>query len=83
MHANGFAISAKEKKSRRLLLLKRSVPLYLLILPSLILLIVFTYIPMYGVTIAFKDYKTGLGILRRSVYGQRPRWQPEDTLSGA
>lgn len=37
MHANGFAISAKEKKSRRLLLLKRSVPLYLLILPSLIL----------------------------------------------
>ena len=62
MHANGFAISAKEKKSRRLLLLKRSVPLYLLILPSLILLIVFTYIPMYGVTIAFKDYKTGLGI---------------------
>ena len=55
MHANGFAISAKEKKSRRLLLLKRSVPLYLLILPSLILLIVFTYIPMYGVTIAFKD----------------------------
>ena len=54
MHANGFAISAKEKKSRRLLLLKRSVPLYLLILPSLILLIVFTYIPMYGVTIAFK-----------------------------
>ena len=62
MHANGFAISAKEKKSRRLLLLKRSVPLCLLILPSLILLIVFTYIPMYGVTIAFKDYKTGLGI---------------------
>lgn len=62
MHANGFAISAKEKKSRRLLLLKRSVPLYLLILPSLILLIVFTYIPMYGVTIAFNDYKTGLGI---------------------
>lgn len=62
MHANGFAVSAKEKKSRRFLLLKRSVPLYLLILPSLILLIVFTYIPMYGVTIAFKDYKTGLGI---------------------
>ena len=62
MHANGSATSAKEKKSRRLLLLKRSIPLYLLILPSLILLVVFTYIPMYGVTIAFKDYKTGLGI---------------------
>ena len=52
----------QKEKSRRLLLLKRSIPLYLLILPSLILLVVFTYIPMYGVTIAFKDYKTGLGI---------------------
>ena len=74
MHANGFAISAKEKKSRRLLLLKRSVPLYLLILPSLILLIVFTYIPMYGVTIAFKDYKTGLGIFGRAgaIFSQSP-----------
>ncbi|WP_458785774.1 ABC transporter permease [Vallitalea sediminicola] len=37
--------------------------LYLLLLPSLILLICFNYIPMYGVLISFKDYKGSLGIL--------------------
>jgi putative aldouronate transport system permease protein len=31
--------------------------LYLMILPGIIYIIVFKYIPMYGVTIAFKDYK--------------------------
>lgn len=37
--------------------------LYLLLLPSLILLICFSYIPMYGVLIAFKNYKTSVGIV--------------------
>ncbi len=30
--------------------------LYLLILPAFILLVCFAYVPMYGVTIAFKNY---------------------------
>ncbi|GMQ61741.1 ABC transporter permease subunit [Vallitalea sp. AN17-2] len=37
--------------------------LYLILLPSLILLICFSYIPMYGVLISFKDYKGSLGIM--------------------
>ena len=37
--------------------------LYLLLLPSLILLIIFAYKPMYGVIIAFKNYKNTLGIM--------------------
>ena len=37
--------------------------LYLLLLPSLVLLILFAYKPMYGVVIAFKNYKNSLGIL--------------------
>lgn len=37
--------------------------LYLLLLPALILLAVFSYKPMYGVIIAFKDYKNALGIM--------------------
>ena len=37
--------------------------LYLLLLPALTLLICFTYKPMYGVLIAFKEYKPGKGIL--------------------
>ena len=36
--------------------------LYLLILPALVYLIVFNYMPMYGVQIAFKDYKAVKGI---------------------
>ena len=36
--------------------------LYVLILPSLIYLIVFCYIPMYGIVIAFKDYNSYQGI---------------------
>ena len=37
--------------------------LYLLLLPALVLLILFAYKPMYGVVIAFKNYKNSLGIL--------------------
>lgn len=37
--------------------------LYLLLLPALTLLICFTYKPMYGVLIAFKEYKPAKGIL--------------------
>lgn len=42
--------------------IKKNWGLYLLLLPAVALLICFTYIPMYGVLIAFKDYKPGLGI---------------------
>lgn len=35
--------------------------LYLLILPSIICIIIFKYIPMYGVQIAFRDYNPNLG----------------------
>ena len=36
--------------------------LYLLILPALVYLIIFNYMPMYGVQIAFKNYKAVRGI---------------------
>lgn len=36
--------------------------LYLLLLPAVALLLCFTYKPMYGVIIAFKDYSPALGI---------------------
>lgn len=42
--------------------IKRSRPLYLLMLPSIILFILFTYYPMYGVIIAFKNFKPAQGI---------------------
>lgn len=36
---------------------KRSLPLLLMLVPGIIYFIVFHYIPMYGVTIAFKNYR--------------------------
>ncbi len=42
---------------------KRSLPLYLLILPAFIITVIFTYVPMYGVVIAFKNYKSAKGIM--------------------
>ena len=43
--------------------ISRNWGLYLLLLPALVLLILFAYKPMYGVVIAFKNYKNSLGIL--------------------
>lgn len=37
---------------------------YLLLLPIIVYFIVFNYIPMYGATIAFKDFNFRLGILK-------------------
>ncbi len=53
-------IRAKGNLWRRI---ARNWGLYLLLLPALTLLICFTYKPMYGVLIAFKEYKPIKGIL--------------------
>lgn len=37
--------------------------LYLFILPMIVALLVFSYYPMYGATLAFKDFKYNLGIM--------------------
>lgn len=37
--------------------------LYMLVLPGLCFLLVFEYAPMYGITLAFKDYSPRLGVL--------------------
>lgn len=43
--------------------IKSSRALYLLLLPSLIIFVLFTYYPMYGVIIAFKDFSPAEGIM--------------------
>jgi len=39
------------------------IPLYLLLIPGIIYFIIFCYTPMYGIIIAFKDYKLLEGII--------------------
>ena len=52
----------KENSNKMFIQIKKNFGLYLLILPAVILLVCFAYIPMYGVVIAFKDFKPALGI---------------------
>lgn len=37
--------------------------LYIFLVPALLLIIIFNYLPMYGVQIAFRDFKPSLGIV--------------------
>ena len=55
--------TALQKKSHRARLMKQNIGLYLLIALPLAYVIVFQYIPMYGVVIAFQNYKPVRGIL--------------------
>lgn len=41
---------------------KRTLQLYIMLAPALIYLIVFSYYPMYGAQIAFRDFRISLGI---------------------
>ena len=36
--------------------------IYMLVLPGLLFMLVFNYGPMYGILLAFKDYKMNLGV---------------------
>ncbi len=49
-------------KKRKATAIKKSIPLYVLLLPSAILLFCFAYLPLGGLVIAFKNYSPSLGI---------------------
>ncbi|NLY18325.1 MAG: sugar ABC transporter permease [Clostridiaceae bacterium] len=41
----------------------RDIPSYMMVLPAMVFLFLFTYMPMYGIIIAFKDYSPFRGIM--------------------
>lgn len=43
--------------------------LYLMVMPGLLTVLIFSYFPMYGITIAFKDYNASKGIMGSSWVG--------------
>lgn len=55
-------IKVETKVKRQLDYIKRNYILYLLIAPAVILTLIFKYIPIYGATIAFKDFSPIRGI---------------------
>lgn len=55
-------IGTKNKNARLWRDIRSDKYLYLMILPGILLLFVFSYMPMYGLILAFKSYKPKLGI---------------------
>lgn len=60
-HADPKASNSRLK--RRLKAIAGNYQLYLFILPTLVFFAIFSYWPMYGVTIAFKDFSVARGIM--------------------
>jgi putative aldouronate transport system permease protein len=61
------AIRPARRRKRQLRI--KTWPLHVLLLPSVILLLVYSYLPIAGVVIAFQDFKPWLGVLRSPFVG--------------
>lgn len=57
-----YTLSKKEKRKRFVNKLKRYKYLYIMMIPALVAIILFNYLPMFGLTIAFKDYNLMKGV---------------------
>ena len=63
LEQNKKSILKKNRKKKIISNIFKSKELYLMILPVIIFYIIFAYIPMYGIIIAWKDYLPRKGIL--------------------
>jgi putative aldouronate transport system permease protein len=62
--ANSLIGKPVRSRKKTIAYLKRAWPLYIMLVPGLILLAIFNYTPMYGVIIAFENYNPGLGFIK-------------------
>lgn len=49
--------------------IRKNYDLYLLLIPGLVMIVLFKYVPMYGITIAFKDFNIFEGIMKSQWVG--------------
>lgn len=69
LQADGAHTVGQERKKKagyfgeKLTVMRKNIGLYLLLIPGLLHLIVFKYLPMYGIVIAFQDFNMFDGIL--------------------
>lgn len=61
----------KEKSKKTWTQIKKDRQYYLLILPAILCVLIFSYAPMYGIQIAFKNYKMSLGVMGSKWVGLR------------
>lgn len=62
-------IGQKYKTHRLLKIIRRKWQLYVLALPAVVSVFIFHYVPIYGIQIAFKDFRAGKGIFGSSWVG--------------
>jgi putative aldouronate transport system permease protein len=61
----GSGIAAKGKKGESLFVrILKNKEVYLVLLPGIAWYVIFAYLPLYGLTLAFKTFKANLGIFR-------------------
>lgn len=56
------ALATNSARNRRFAKFKRNIPLHLMLLPGVILILIFNYIPMGGILMAFQDFKITKGL---------------------
>lgn len=56
-------MNVQKKKQNLWSIIKSNYQIYMMLIPAILFFVIFCYGPMYGLTIAFKDYNTGLGIM--------------------
>ena len=61
----------RRKKKGFRLAFKSYWQLYVLVLPAVLYFLVFNYLPLYGIQIAFKDFKPALGIMGSKWVGMK------------
>ncbi|WP_322170929.1 ABC transporter permease [Acutalibacter caecimuris] len=52
----------QKKRGETLKLMRRNYELYIFLIPAVVFVILFMYMPLYGLQIAFKNYRPGTGI---------------------
>ena len=45
----------------------RELPLHLMLIPGLMLILIFHYVPMFGIVMAFQNFKMGSGFIYSSL----------------
>lgn len=68
---NVLELKKKTKKKNMIKLILRNKFRYVLILPAMIYFVIYKYVPMYGIIIAFKDYSPAIGIFDSEWIGLR------------
>lgn len=61
-----LVLADQTKKQKRKILLRRILKnryIYLMLLPVVIFYVIFSYVPMYGIVLAWKDYRHSMGIM--------------------